>query len=168
MGRRLGTLAIFLVMMAGGALIWSALSQWVLPPDVPQVVEPTADLGRVRVEVRNAGGRSGMARKATEHLRDLGFDVVFVGNADWFDQDSTVVVDRVGRLDKARAVAQVLDATAVASEPDSSLYLDVTVLLGSEWDAAPEPAPQTVEGGWWDLRRWLRAPDDEPESENES
>jgi len=98
-----------------------------------------------------------MARAATDQLRDLGFDVVYFGNADDFDRTSTVVVDRVGRLDKASAVAAALGTSAVESDPDEELYLDVTVLLGADWDNAP--AEEDLDGSpepWWHLSRWLR------------
>jgi len=164
MGRRLGTVAIFAVMLAAGALLWSAVAQWWTSPTA--AAAPEADtLGRVRVEVRNAGGRSGMAHTATNTLRDLGFDVVYFGNADHFGRDSTVVIDRVGRIEKARAVADALGVMRVVSEPDSNLYLDVTVLLGAEWDLRPASDPGTSELPWWSLGRWRRG--SEPE-ENES
>lgn len=158
MGRRLGTIVTFVVMLLSGALLASGIFQFYAPERPSTAMQPTLDLGRVRVEVRNAGGRSGMARRATDYLRDLGFDVVYFGNADRFDQIETVVVDRVGRLDKARAVADVLGVAEVSSEADSTLYLDVTVVLGSGW----EP-PVTIEASsetrpWWDLGRWRRAP----------
>ena len=36
---------------------------------------------RVRVQVLNGSKRSGLARLATDQLRDAGFDVVSIGNA---------------------------------------------------------------------------------------
>ena len=114
-------------------------------------------LGRVRVEVLNAGGTESMARLATDLLRDSGFDVVYFGNADRFGDDSTVVFDRTGDLEAARAVADVLGARSVRAEPDSNLYLDVTVMLGREWTPrTPEAFDGEESGAWWDLRRWFR------------
>ena len=101
---------------------------------------------RVTVQVLNSGGVDGMARAATVHLRAAGFDVVDVGNGDSFDQDSTVVLDRVGQPRKARAVAEALGVGAVTSEPDAELFLDVTVLLGSDW-AAPAPEAESEAAG---------------------
>lgn len=170
MGRRAVTVATFLVMLLTGALLASGVLQF-YAPDVRNEVRdaPAADLGRVRVEVRNAGGRSGMARRATDHLRDMGFDVVYFGNADHFDRRETLVLDRVGRLDKADAVARVLGATSVTSDADSTLYLDVTVLLGADWEPPVEPPGAETTGPWWDLTRWLRKPAaEETEAGNES
>jgi hypothetical protein len=168
MSRRLGTIATFVVMLVAGALLASGVFQFYAPSESPVVEAPPVDLGRVRVEVRNAGGRSGMARRATDYLRDLGFDVVYFGNADQFDQQETVVLDRMGRMDKARAVAEVMGAATVLSEADSTLYLDVTVLLGAEWDVIEEEAPTDEVKPWWDVTRWMRKPaGPEPETGNE-
>ena len=168
MGRRLGTVAISAVMLAAGALLWSAVAQWWGSPRIAAHLPPADTLGRVRVEVRNGGGRSGMARTATNTLRDLGFDVVYFGNADHFGRDSTVVIDRVGRIEKARAVADALGVGRVVSEPDTNLYLDVTVLLGAEWDLSPALDPGREELPWWNLGRWRRGPEpEEHESGNE-
>lgn len=98
---------------------------------------PVGDLpaqqGRIRVEVLNAGGRRGAAHEATELLRKRGFDVVYFGNADSFGEDPSVVLDRVGRPDDARGVADALGIDSVRTEPDPNLYLDVSVMLGREW-----------------------------------
>lgn len=88
---------------------------------------------KIRVEVLNGAGRSGLARMAMERLRARGFDVVYFGNASSFGRDSSVVVARTGRLDDAREVAGALGIGTVASEPDSTLLLEVTVVLGADW-----------------------------------
>ena len=111
---------------------------------------------RVRVEVLNAGGVAGLARDATEYLRDSGFDVVDYGNAGDFDADTSVVLDRVGRDETARAVADALGINNVGSQPDSNLYVDVSVLLGSEWRRPELPeADDREQPAWWDPRGWF-------------
>jgi len=165
MGERVRGLMLLGIVLAAGVFIGSAISQWNPLPEQERTVAPprnpttnTNTMGRIRVEVLNAGGEAGMARVATDRLRDQGFDVVYFGNADAFDQDSTVVLDRSGRPEAARAVGEVMRAASILSEPDSNLYLDVTVLLGKEW--APEDLETENPPGdgapWWDLRRHLR------------
>jgi len=107
---------------------------------------PSALQGRVRVEVLNAGGRRGAAREATELLRKHGFDVVYFGNAADFGRDSSVVLDRVGRLEGARDVAEALGIPNVRSEPDPNLYLDVSVMLGRGWRPAEAAPPDSADG----------------------
>ncbi len=154
------SITVLLVVLAGGALgAWWWLSGGPAQQSAPVATSAGAvarpDLGRrVRVEVLNAGGKRGVARGAMELLRRDGFDVVYFGNADTFDQDSSVVLDRVGHLDLARAVANALGIRIVRSEPDPNLYLDVTVRLGSEW-LPPRAAAGKGRRSPWDLRRWL-------------
>jgi hypothetical protein len=129
----------------------------------PAEVEATRDLtrwsgNRVRVEVLNGGGVPGMARAATDRLRDVGFDVVSFGNAASFDADRpSVVIDRVGHPELARAVAAGLGIDNVHSEPDPNLYVEVTVVLGGAWtpDSVPNPAEEAEDGPLWDPRTWF-------------
>ncbi len=93
---------------------------------------------RIRVEVLNATRERGLARRATLHLRDRGFDVVELGTSAE-QRDSTVVVDRSGNPEWARAVAAALGTSAVETRIDSLRYLDVTVLLGADWTPPTEP-----------------------------
>ncbi|MGK7310846.1 MAG: LytR C-terminal domain-containing protein [Candidatus Longimicrobiales bacterium M2_2A_002] len=95
--------------------------------------------GQVRVEVLNGAGTSGLARDATYQLRGDGFDVVFFGNADHFRHEVSVVIDRVGAPDRARAVARALGIDSVITAVDSALMLEATVVLGDDWPPTPPP-----------------------------
>lgn len=97
---------------------------------------------RVRVEVLNAAGVAGLARRATEQLRDRGFDVVYIGNAGSFEQDSSVVVARTADVDAAHQVARALGIDSVVVEPDAQLYVEATVRLGTNWPRAPDAGPR--------------------------
>lgn len=160
MGARFRGLAVVVVVLVVGAFAGSALAQWwqgpagsTLPAGPDRLVVPGE---RIRVEVLNGGGRSGMARSATGQLRADGFDVVFFGNGE--ARDSSVVFARTDQVERARRVADALGIRTVLAEPDSNLYLDVTVVLGEEWK--PRPDPGTAEHAdstpWWDLRRFFR------------
>lgn len=92
---------------------------------------------RIKVEVLNATTTRGLARRATLFLRDRGFDVVGTGTVR-APHDSTLVLDRSGHPEWARLVAKALNAR-MESRPDSSRYLDVTVLLGGNWRPPPSP-----------------------------
>lgn len=87
---------------------------------------------RARVEVYNAAGKPGLARIATEQLRDAGFDVVQFGNANETKVKSEVI-DRMGRTNVALDVAKALGVAQVKTAIDTTRYVDVTVLLGKDW-----------------------------------
>lgn len=90
-----------------------------------------------RVQVLNASRVPGAARAATGILRESGFDVVETGNLALPEPaDSSSVIDRTGDAAVARAVAARLGIARVLTEPDSSLFVEATVILGKDWSAA--------------------------------
>jgi LytR cell envelope-related transcriptional attenuator len=92
---------------------------------------------RIKVEVLNGTRTQGLARRATLYLRGRGFDVVGSGtNAE--PRATTIVYDRSSHPEWARLVAQAMNAPVV-NRPDSSRYLDVTVILGADWRPPPLP-----------------------------
>lgn len=102
-------------------------------------IDATAPEGvRIRVEVLNASETRGLARRATMHLRDRKFDVVYFGTARPV-RDSTVVQDRSGHPEWAKLVSDALGGVPIESALDTSRYLDVTVLLGPDWSPPAEP-----------------------------
>jgi len=98
--------------------------------------EPSAP--RVRVQVLNATRVRGLGRRAMLYLRDQGFDVVEVGTSS-DARDTTLVLDRSRHPEWAKNVATSLGTARVESRPDSSRYLDVTVLIGSSWRPPAQP-----------------------------
>ena len=85
------------------------------------------------VEVFNATGQIGLARAATRMLRDQGIDVVYFGSDTANSLDSTQVIVRRGREDRAARVRRALGAGSVRAAPDSSRLVDVTVRLGRDF-----------------------------------
>jgi hypothetical protein len=152
------------VVLVTGAVLGTWFAQWLASPDTAvsrvSVPIPTVFGERVRVEVMNGGGRAGMARVATGALRDAGFDVVDVGNWTTFEEPVSFILDRVGRLETARRAADALGITEVRSEPDTNLYVDLTVIVGRDWspESIPAPSLEQPDRPWWDLRRYLKRP----------
>ena len=93
---------------------------------------------RVKVHVVNATRVRGLARRATRALRARGFDVVEVGTTAE-QRDSTLVLDRSGHPDWARRAARAMGGARVEARPDTSRYLDLTVLVGRAWRPPAEP-----------------------------
>jgi hypothetical protein len=112
---------------AGGAAVAAADSAALAPAGV-----------RVRVEVLNASRVRGLARRATMRLRDLGYDVVSSGNAGE-TRDSTLVLVRRGDAAIGERVARAMGGARVEARPDSSRYVDVSVLVGGAWRPPPGP-----------------------------
>ena len=164
MGGRFRVIILILVLSGAGVLLVSLVSTW---GGGKQDAGPHPSIqGRVMVEVLNGGGVPGVAWDATRALRDAGFDVVSFGNAGTYSEDPSVVMDRVGEMEPAMLVAEVLGIGQVRSEPDSTLFVDVTVRLGPDWTGPPSRVVEEDAGAsWWDLRRFFRRKSG-PEPEN--
>ncbi len=91
---------------------------------------------RIEVEVLNGCGVQGMASEFADYLRRNGYDVIRFVNAQRYDYPRTLVVNRGTDFDLARLVAQTLgvEPSAVENMPDPSLQLDVTVVLGQDYN----------------------------------
>ena len=130
-----------LILAGAGYFAWSRYGS----VDVLAADAPTGDLpesmvppgARIKVEVLNGTRTPGLARKATMFLRDRGFDVVETGNSTE-KRGATLVLDRSGHPEWAGLVARAMDAKA-ERRPDSTRYLDVTVVLGDDWRPPPLP-----------------------------
>lgn len=139
------TLRRLAIVAVAGAFVIAAIA-------VPRAMRGRSDVGpraappdasapegqRVRVQVLNATTTRGLARRAMLHLRDRGFDVLEMGTATE-QLDSTLVLDRSGHPEWARRVADAMGGARVESRPDTSRYLDVTVLVGRSWRPPAEP-----------------------------
>jgi LytR cell envelope-related transcriptional attenuator len=126
------------VLLISGVLVTRLALRGSTGDPLPVPDASTPDAIRIKVEVLNATDVRGLARRATLFLRDRGFDVLYMGTASE-TLDSTVVLDRSGHPELAKRVADALGGARVESRPDSSRYLDVTVLLGRSWRAPAEP-----------------------------
>jgi hypothetical protein len=97
-----------------------------------QQAAPSPDQ-RPQVEVLNGCGIPRIAARVQEFLRERGYDVVNVENASGFDYEETIVMDRGGDPDVARAVARHLDTRNVIRQVRPDLVLQVTVILGRDY-----------------------------------
>ena len=89
----------------------------------------------IRVEILNGAGVPKLASKAADYLRAKGFDVVKTDNAPHGNFKKSVVQDRIGDIDKARAIASSLGIgeAGVLQQKNPQLYLDVTVIIGQDY-----------------------------------
>ena len=113
---------------------------------VTRVFSPPADAYReenvgqlvgdiIQVEVRNGCGVSGLAGEMTQYLRKRGFDVVEVGDLTAFNQEYTVVYDRIGDLESAKKLAESIGVAEDRVIQDIRLdeYLDASVVIGKDY-----------------------------------
>jgi rhodanese-related sulfurtransferase len=126
------------VLLAAAGVAWAVLDRKDRDPERT----PAALAGdeRVIVEVLNGSGRRGWARVAARALRQAGFDVVYFGNTG----DAVRVTQALARRgDSALAarVAAALGSKRARVATDTLLRVDVTVLLGSDYQPPPGIRP---------------------------
>lgn len=88
----------------------------------------------ITLEILNGTTNTGLARRTAELYRSYGFDVVTVGNAARDDVQETIIVDRTGNEAFANRTAEIIRASLIDVEPGSSAGVDVTIVLGEDFD----------------------------------
>ncbi len=86
----------------------------------------------VRVQVLNGSGEPGVGTRVAAFLREGGFQVTDVRNADRDDYFATFIVARRGDLSLAREVSHYLGGPPLVRQEWSSELADVSVLIGSD------------------------------------
>jgi len=119
-------------------LLYSFITRSVLPrTDAAREDNPTGLVGDVmQVEVRNGCGVEGLAAEMRHFLHNGGFDVVEVGDHTSFNQQRTLVIDRVGDLEAAHKLARVLGVPdgQVVQEVREDYYLDASIIIGHDYE----------------------------------
>ena len=118
-------------------LLYGLVTRTLTPSPDPQRSDETTKLvgSIIQVEVRNGAGVDQLAAQTTHYLRERGFDVVDVGNYSSFQQERSVVIDRVGDLEAARTVAEALGLPTdrVRQDIRRQYYLDASVVIGHDY-----------------------------------
>jgi hypothetical protein len=86
----------------------------------------------IRIELLNGSGRAGLAGELASYLRDGGFDVLEVSNADRADYRTTLVVSRTAVPEPGKVVAEYLGTRHVIQQISSQEMIDVTVIVGRD------------------------------------
>ena len=84
------------------------------------------------VLVQNGCGTEDIGLRTTRYLRDRGFDVVDFKNADSFDYEETIVVDRAGDMGAALEVARMLRIPNVIQQIPETPLEDIIIIVGAD------------------------------------
>jgi hypothetical protein len=135
--------------MAGVGVLILALSYPLLRTDEAEEEGWREDASLdTRVMVLNGCGTEGIAEEVSSCLRDGGFDIVGTGNADAFDYERTIVIDRCGSMDKAQKVAEILQCEQVMLQRVRASASDVVVVVGGDWAKLRALAEWKRRTGW--------------------
>jgi polyisoprenyl-teichoic acid--peptidoglycan teichoic acid transferase len=117
-----------------GELLKEAVKQAIAANASNEFVAP--DSLSITVEVLNGTKTPGLANRARELLQSYDLEVMPASNADNDQYQNTVVLDRTGKMDDAKKVADIIKCTRIYSKPDPQMdqAVDVTVILGKDFD----------------------------------
>ncbi|MBN1458324.1 MAG: LCP family protein [Armatimonadetes bacterium] len=85
----------------------------------------------IRVVVLNGTSVNGLASRTAEKLKEHGYDVLEVGNAE-HRTETTVILDHRGHARRAERVASAVGCGVISADPDGDNPADVTIILGSD------------------------------------
>lgn len=86
-------------------------------------------LASTAIEILNASGIPGLARQTAQRLERLGFRIVRVDNAPSL-ADATTIIDRTGRPQIARVLAEILGHKRITHEP--GVGPDITIVVARD------------------------------------
>lgn len=87
----------------------------------------------ITVEVLNGSGVTGIAAKVADILREEGFDIVNVDNADSYDYARSHVISRKEEMGPAREVALLIPGAELLKEELEDFEAMITVIVGKNF-----------------------------------
>ena len=114
-------------------------------PDTPKLateIYESNPLLDIQVEILNGCGTPGIAAKFSELLRDKRVDVVRSENADHFEYEKTILIQRNENINGMKHVAQVLgfnieNSDKIITSIDPNLDVDLTLIIGKDFPSIP-------------------------------
>ena len=85
-----------------------------------------------QIEVLNGTGETGLAMETAMKLRKMGIDVLIVGDAERYDFDESVLVDRKGNPDLMRRLSRLLGCRRVLKQVQQKPLVDATLIIGKD------------------------------------
>jgi LCP family protein required for cell wall assembly len=156
LGRRNGQSVVLMDELGAEQLFRSIREDDAIPGASAAPSGPPSNLivapSRIRVRVLNGAGIKGLAAKAAEDLRGVGFKIVDTGNADSEAYEETIVRHGPDREDSARTLAAAVPGAR--TQLDQSMRGNVELVVGRHYSgarqvtiSAPTTAPPVASGG---------------------
>ena len=112
-------------------------------PDTPKLAtelyaaDPVLD---IQIEILNGCGTPGIAAKFSQFLREKRVDVVRSENADHFEYEKTILIQRTENLNGMQHVAEALkfdieNPDQVITSVDPNLDVDLTLIIGKDYNS---------------------------------
>lgn len=109
------------------------------PKTAEEVYNQNPILTSIDVEILNGCGERGVANIFSDYLRSRQVDVVRAENADHFNYNSTLIIQRTENLEGLKHVVDALgfdinDKTRILIQPNSNVDVDITLIVGKDFE----------------------------------
>jgi hypothetical protein len=84
------------------------------------------------IKILNGTGEKGLANKASDRLRDMGIDVVEVGNANDFSYDASVLIAR-NKNPQIETLGKLLNCSNIIEQLKDDELVDAVLILGADY-----------------------------------
>ncbi len=118
---RIAWILIILLMGLSISIKWLGIGRYFSPREIP-----------FQMEVLNGTGEDDLARKTTRRLRRMGIDVLIEGNAEKYDYEQSLLIDRKGNRELMVTLARRLGCERVLQQIQENPKVDVTFIIGND------------------------------------
>jgi len=131
----LSSLFVWLLVVINVILIASMVHKLITPRSIPDG-NIALNQDPIKISVWNGRGITGLANEFAEFLKREGFDVVEVTNADRFDFERSIIIDR-GRRD-LKQIEKLCDLLGINKDQirtiaADDIQTDVTFIIGADY-----------------------------------
>ncbi len=85
-----------------------------------------------QLEVLNGTGEAGLAMKTAMGLREMGIDVLIVGDAERYDFVESILIDRKGNPALMKKLSRLLGCRRVLKQVQPRPLVDATLIIGED------------------------------------
>lgn len=85
-----------------------------------------------QMEVLNGTGQTGLAMETAMKLRTMGIDVLVVGDAERYDFEESILIDRTGNPDLMKRLSRFIGCRRVLKQVQQKPLVDVTLIVGRD------------------------------------
>lgn len=132
--RKKGSVAVIVLASLLVAVIALAVFLKVRESGGSSALDSVAGNGNViEVEILNGCGKSQLVIQLLRKFREKGFDVKKTGNADNFNYEETIILDRTQKEGFPEKVGELLNTGRIMVQKDKYSPVDVTVIVGKDY-----------------------------------
>ena len=125
---------VLILIIAVGVIIYLRIAQNHKPDENAIYYKNLSDRRVVEIELLNGCGKGQIVIQLLKMFREKGFDVKKTGNADNFNYNETLIIDRTQKGNFAGSVKELLKLGKIEADTSGRYSpVDITVVIGKDY-----------------------------------